>query len=113
MGLLDGLRNSLKKATAEPASTSQYPVYYASFWRSITWRCIECDQEIYWVDDDERLMCHTCETEYTLREDDFPELLRAKCHNCDRISESVGGFREENVRFDCPHCDFEWKSSPH
>jgi len=92
-------------------TSSRYPIYDGHFWRSITWECEHCGTEIYWLDEDSYLTCHTCGHEYTLHEDDFPEPLRAKCWRCDKISDEVGGFRHENVVFRCPHCSFQWKSS--
>lgn len=89
-----------------------YPSYDRDFVHNLTWRCTNCGQEIYWQEEDQHLTCHGCDTEYHLTRKDTPELLRAKCWNCGEISTTVGGFRAENIRFDCPNCEFEWESSP-
>jgi len=112
MGVLDRLKR-LAGSVDGPvgAKSSPYPVYDGDFWNSITWACNRCGGEFYWLDDDRQLTCHHCDTTYSLREGDFPEPLRAKCWNCGKITDKVSGFRAENVRFDCPHCAFEWESS--
>lgn len=89
-----------------------YPIYDRNFMHNLTWECTSCGQEIYWQEDDPNLICHKCITSYSLTEDEFPKLLQAKCWNCGKISPTVGGFRAENIQFDCPNCEFEWKSSP-
>lgn len=94
-------------------SESDYPSYDPAFIHNLTWECTNCGQTIYWQEGDSTLICHKCNTSYSLTRDEFPELLRAKCWNCGKVSESVGGFRAENIRFDCPHCEFEWESDPY
>lgn len=117
MGLLAFLKKILLTSSNEPDSSlsksdrRKYPIYDGDFIHSITWRCVTCNQEIYWMKKDSEFTCHNCNSRYSLREDEFPELPRAKCWNCGEISDSLGGFRLENIRFDCPHCEFEWKSS--
>lgn len=115
MSFIDFLKKWLRPPEwqREEDSSTNYPTYDWEFVHSITWRCSTCENEIYWMDSDDRLTCHYCDTRYSLEEDEFPELLRAKCWNCGNISDNVGGFRLENIVFDCPHCDFEWKSSPY
>jgi DNA-directed RNA polymerase subunit RPC12/RpoP len=96
----------------EQEERPQYPIYEWDFIHSITWRCTTCEKEFYWLEEDDRLICHRCHTDYDLSREEFPDPLRAKCWNCDRISDAVGGFRQENISFDCPHCEFWWESSP-
>ena len=87
------------------------PSFDPAFFSNLTWRCTNCGNE-FW-DQDNGVVCHYCEANYTLSKDDFPELLRAKCWNCGEISTEVGGYRSENIRFDCPNCYFEWESDPY
>lgn len=115
MSLIEFLK-SIWKAPADRRDTetehNEYPIHDGDFFQSITWECTTCGQEIYWLERDDQLTCHNCSTTFMLSEDNFPILLRAKCWNCGTISDDIGGFRMENIRFDRPKCEFSWKSSP-
>jgi len=95
----------------ERQKREEMPSFDPAFFSNLTWRCTNCGNE-FW-DQDNGVVCHYCEANYTLSKDDFPELLRAKCWNCGEISTEVGGYRSENIRFDCPNCYFEWESDPY
>lgn len=113
MSLINYIEDLFSTSSKQSKQTNRYPIYDEDFVHSITWRCANCGEEFYWLEDERHLVCHHCETQYSLSEDDFPELLRAKCWNCGEISDEIGGFRMENIVFDCPHCEFQWKSSRH
>lgn len=101
--------------TVGPGETSDkdYPTYDWNFMENITWRCINCENEIYWQDGDSQLTCHYCDTVYDLSPEDIPQPLRAKCWECGNVSDNVSGSRAENLSFDCPNCAFVWKSDPY
>jgi len=84
-----------------------------AFWDNITWECSECGNEFYWMDDDDALTCHYCETTYGLRPDSTPEALRAKCFNCGYPGDGVGAWRAENASFTCERCGWHWESDPY
>ena len=92
---------------------ARYPTDDPGFFHNITWECTNCGAEIYQKRDDPTLVCHTCETSYSLSKEEFPALVRAKCENCGELSNRVGGYRAENMYFDCPNCPFVWQSRRH
>jgi DNA-directed RNA polymerase subunit RPC12/RpoP len=104
------------RGTDGPAGRNQrskYPVYDNSFWYSITFECVYCGEEIYEREEDSGLVCGFCSFEHDMGPDGELQPVRAKCHNCGEISDTISGSRSENLSFNCPHCPFRWKSSPH
>lgn len=114
MGLLGSvyelISSVLGRHESGGADSREYPINDEDFVHNLTGRCGTCDEEFYWFENDHHLTCHRCDTEYSLSAEDFPDLLRAKCWNCGRVSEEVTGFRAENINFDCPYCEFVWES---
>ena len=114
MGIIDRLKwvftSTDDSVPDENKKSKSYPVYHHDFFYNITWKCRNCENEIYWMENDDCLTCHICNTKYSVMENDFPELLRAKCWNCGEISDKIRGERSMNFSYNCPNCDFWWKS---
>jgi len=114
MGLISRLKRIFSTHDRQSSEAhnrkNKYPTYDQDFIHNITWMCRNCENEIYWMEEDDQFVCHICNTEYSIMDNEFPELLRAKCWNCGEISDNIRGKRWKNFTYNCPNCEFRWKS---
>jgi len=105
----DTLRGLFTRESSRETS-STCPIYDPGFFANITFKCDACGTEFWESDDTEHLECYHCGHVHAGTADDMPDVVRAKCWQCNTISTDISGFRAANIRFDCPKCDFVWES---